>query len=105
MTSWRNFYKDHETEKALNSSEVYRNYIQAALEQEKQSKTDALEDKLDEDYDTLQAVEQFNMKILENPKLKAKFKQARDYLETHPEVVSKVDPSFIKGLKLLDLEE
>ena len=64
-------------------------------------KKEALENKLDEDFEAMKAVEQFNQKVASNPKLKMKLKQARDYLESHPEAAVNVDPKFIQGLQLL----
>jgi hypothetical protein len=50
-------------------------------------------------------VEAFRQKVANDPKLKAYLKKVANLLEQQPELKAKVDPNFIKGLELLDLED
>jgi len=97
--------KDHQTVRALESSEVWRNYSRAEMARDQQKEKCAIEAKLDEENQLLKAIDDFRAKIATNPKLKDKLQKAAKALEEYPELRDKVDPNFINGLNLLDFEE
>lgn len=103
---------DEMTWKACMSSEIFREYLTSELDREAEelriaeaAKKEELERKIDEDHETWQKLAEFRKKIAASPALKAKLRQAKAYLAEHPEMVEKVDAGFVRGLKLLDLDE
>jgi len=102
---WKEFFTDRQTERAMNSSEVWRNYSQAELARDVQREKRTEQEKLDRENALMQSIEDFRRKVAASPALKAKFKQAAQVLEQHPELRDKVDPNFIRGLELLDLDD
>jgi hypothetical protein len=102
---YKEFFTDRQTERVLNSSEVWRNYSQAELARDVLREKRALEAKLDQENQVLADIETFRQKVASNPKLKAYLKKVADLLEQQPELKAKVDPSFLQGLELLNLED
>lgn len=103
--AWKDFFTDHQTTRALNSSEVWRNYYQAEMARESLREKRALEEKLDSENRTLSELEGFRDKVASDPKLKNYLKKVISELERNPELKNGVDPSFLLGLELLDLED
>jgi len=102
---YKEFFTDRQTQRALNSSEVWRNYSQAELARDVLRTNRAEEERLDQENQLIANVEAFRQKVASNPKLKAYLKKVADLLEQQPELKAKVDPNFIQGLELLDLED
>jgi hypothetical protein len=50
-------------------------------------------------------IEAFREKVASDPALKAYLKKAADAIKQYPELKEKVDPNFLNGLALLDLED
>jgi hypothetical protein len=102
---YKEFFTDRQTQRVLDSSEVWRNYSQAELARDEIREKRALEAKLDSENEILDEIEEFREKVASNPALRAHLKRAAEALKAHPELVAKVDPNFLKGLSLLDLED
>jgi hypothetical protein len=102
---WKEFFTDHQTARALDSSEVFREYARAELARDELRKRAQAQNSMDARIQELNEIEEMNRKVASDPALKAKLRQARDYLEEHPEAVAGVDQNFVRGLSLLDLED
>src|SRR5690606_244078 len=102
---WKDFFTDHQTTRVMNSSEVWRNYSQAELARERRREKCALDGALDRENLVLSDLEAFREKVAGNPKLKAYLKKVANQLDEQPELKSGVDPNFLRGLELLDLED
>jgi hypothetical protein len=102
---YREFFRDRQTERVLESSEVWRNYKNAELTRDGIRHERALKEKLDAETRLLNEVEDFRQKVAENPKLKAYLQKCAAVLKQQPELRTQVDPNFLKGLDLLDLED
>jgi hypothetical protein len=102
---WKEFFKDSQTERAMNSSEVWKNYASSELKRDQLKREAQLERKLDEENAMYEQIEIFRKAVDSSPQLKEYFRKAAKALEANPELVSKVDPNFIRGLSLLDFEE
>jgi DNA repair protein RadC len=102
---WKDFFDDDQTRRVMNSSEVWRNYVQSELAREELQKANAVKRALDNENQLMADVEAFRQKVASNPALKAYLKKAQDVLKQHPELKEKVDPNFLTGLELLDLED
>ena len=102
---YKEFFRDRQTERVLNSSEVWRNYSQLELAHDAIREKNAMVQKLDDENEVLAGIEDFRQKVASNPKLKAYFQKVSKLLEEQPELRAKVDPTFLKGLELLDLED
>ena len=103
--AWKEFWlEDRETKRALDSSEVFRNYATAELKREALREAELEKTKVDDELALYENLEKFREVLSKSPALQAKFAAAKKALADHPELVSKVDPNFINGLKLLDLE-
>jgi hypothetical protein len=100
---WKEFFIDHDTERAFASSEVFQNYARAELAREEMRKASAIKQKLDEESELLDQLEAFKEKIASDPVLKLRFLKAKAALEANPELIKQVDPNFINGLKILNL--
>ncbi len=107
----RNYLADNMTRRAFNESEVFREYVKAEMARDAYNKKaealqalSAEERGIDEENQVLDQLDAFRKKVAENPALARKLKMAKEALEAHPELVEKVDPRFIDGIKLLDLE-
>lgn len=103
--AWKNFFDDDQTRRVLNSSEVWRNYVQAELERESLKKANTMQVILDRENQLMADVDAFRQKVADNPALKSYLKRAADVLKQHPELKERVDQNFLNGLELLDLED
>ena len=102
---WKDFFTDKQTARVMNSSEVWRNYSRDELARDALRERRAAEAKIDEENNLMASLEEFKQKVASDPKLKAELKKALATLKEHPELKSKVDPNFLNGLALLDLED
>ena len=102
---WQDFFKDHQTNRALASSEVWQNYLQAEVARDEIRNQIALEKKIDDENEAMAALDSFREKIANNPALKAKFKKVLATLEERPGLKEKTDPAFLHGLSLIDFED
>ena len=102
---YKEFFADRQTERVLNSSEVWRNYSQAELARDQIRQKKAVEDQLERENQLMADVEAFRQKVATNPELKDYLKKVATVLQQQPELKAKVDPNFLKGLELLDLED
>jgi hypothetical protein len=102
---YKDFFTDHQTNRVMESSEVWRNYSRSELARDDIRQKRAMDENLDKENKLMAQVEEFRQKIANNPELKAYFKKVKATLDAHPELISKVDPNFIKGIELLDLED
>lgn len=90
--------------KAAISSEVFRNYATAELQKEAANeKTD--EEELDIKLQAFEDLDKFQAKVNASPILKAAFKKMQDTFIKDPEYTSKVSPSFVEGVMMLQLED
>jgi hypothetical protein len=103
--AWKDFYKDKETWEAFNNSEVFKSFARAELERDKLRERRAAKKELDEEVRLEEQFEAFAKKVSESPELKAHLKRAKAALEKDPELAKKVDPGFVNGIKLLNLED
>lgn len=102
---YKEFFRDRQTERVLDSSEVWRNYSQGELARDALREKQSIEEKLDYENEVLAGIEEFRQKVAANPKLKAYFQKVANLLAKQPELRAKTDPNFLKGLDLLDLED
>jgi hypothetical protein len=102
---WQDFFTDHQTKRALASSEVWQNYLQAEVARDEIREQMALEKKLDDENEAMAALDDFREKIAANPALKAKFKNVLATLEERPDLKERTDPAFLHGLSLIDFED
>jgi uncharacterized membrane-anchored protein YjiN (DUF445 family) len=102
---YKDFFTDHQTRRVLESSEVWRNYSKSELARDEIRQKRATDEKLDTENKLMAQIEEFRQKVASNPELKAYFKKVKATLEAHPELTAKVDPNFISGIELLDLED
>lgn len=97
--------------KAAVSSEVFRNYViaqlqeEAAVEASKPTQEQIIEREAENMDQALTAMDQLEQQIRKSPKLLATFKKAKAMLLTHPELMEKTDPNFVRGIMMLDLPE
>lgn len=103
--AWKDFFTDYQTERAMNSSEVWRNYSITEMHRDVMKKKAELEAELDNENELMSAIDDFREKVATNPKLKSYLKRVAEFLEQYPELREKTDPNFINGLALLDLED
>lgn len=100
---WKDFFTDHQTARVMDSSEIWRNFSTAEMQRDSLRERHAAEAALDDETATLDSVEEFRQKVASNPALKERFEKAAEALRDHPELRSKVDPDFLRGLEMLDL--
>ena len=86
------------------SSEVFRNYVSNQLAKEASENKTAEQELMDEakimeEFDNLQK------RINESPKLKAGFKKLQDIFLKNAEYKETVDPKFVEGILLLEIDE
>lgn len=103
--AYKAFVRDDATEGALRSSEVFMAYREAELKREAELQKRAEADSLKEKADALHMFEVFDKKVASSPTLKAKFKQIKAHLDANPDVAAKVDPNFIEGISMLNLDD
>ena len=87
----------------MNSSEIWRNFSTEEMQRDSLREKRAAEAAIDEENSILDSVEDFRQKVASNPILKERFEKAAEALRAHPELRSKVDPNFLRGLEMLDL--
>lgn len=102
---YKDFFTDHQTRRVLDSSEVWRNYSRAEIARDEIRQKIATEERFDKENQLMAQIEEFRQKVASNPELKAYFKKAKAALEAHPELIAKVDPNFVAGIEMLDLED
>ena len=102
---WKDFFDDTQTRRAMNSSEVWRNYSQSELAREQIQKANAVTATLDHENQVMADIAAFRQKVADDPALKAHLKKAADVLKQHPELKEKVDQNFLNGLELIDFED
>jgi hypothetical protein len=102
---WKDFFTDHQTARVMNSSEVWRNYASAELARDNTRVKRAAEDALDRENQLMESVEAFRQRVAGDPKLKEQLVKAAQALKNNPELRDKVDPNFLAGLSMLDLED
>ena len=103
--AYKAFIRDDAADEALRSSEVFMAYRQAELKREAEVKVINAREKECEKEVALKAFDDFEKKIAYSPELKDKFRKIKAHLDAHPEVVPKVDPNFVAGINMLNLEE
>lgn len=108
--SWKSAFSDEMTKKALDSSEVFQNYIQQEMKKEAFYKSadhviSEIENRVAEEEAVLEKIEAFQNKVASDPVLRKRLKQARNVIEDNPQLAAKVDPDFISGLQLLYLDD
>ena len=103
--AWKEFFDDEMTWKAFNDSEVFQAYARAELSREAVRTGKAIEAELDMKSQAMQQLDEFQEKLDADPKLRERFKKAKAALDSDPELAKKVDPNFINGIRLLNLED
>jgi hypothetical protein len=101
---YKEFFRDRQTERAFKDSEVWDIYSRYEMANDRAREKRAMEEKLDRENEVMRDVEQFRQKVASDPKLKAYFQKVAALLEQQPELRAKVDPKFLAGLELLDLD-
>lgn len=101
---YKEFFRDRQTERALNDSEVWGIYSRYEMANDLAREKRAMEEKLDRENEVFDSVDKFRQKVANDPKLKAYFQKVAALLERQPELRAKVDPNFLAGLELLDLD-
>jgi hypothetical protein len=104
----RSFLADDMTRKACEDSEIFMNYARSEMARERAENrkiAEKIEQMAREEDIVLTQLDDFRKKVAENPALAKKLKQAKVALEADPELAKKVDPNFIEGIKLLNLED
>lgn len=102
---YKDFFTDHQTSRVLEGSEVWRNYSKAEIARDEIRQKRATDEKLDAENKLMASIEEFRQKVANNSELKAYFKKVKATLESNPELIQKVDPNFVAGIELLDLED
>lgn len=98
-------FKNDDLERAYAASPIfteYRNRMAYHDAQIKKLEAQEAEDKKEKAIKQFAALEKY---VDGNPALKKKLREAKAYLIANPHEVSKVNPHFINGLNMLDLEE
>jgi hypothetical protein len=95
---------------AAMSSEIFREWLSHEIQREKTAEASApseaekvASDLLEQDRVEAE-VEVWRQKVAASPDLKAHFQRAKKALAENPGLVDRVDPAFVAGLELLDLE-
>lgn len=101
---YKEFFRDRQTERAFADSDVWKIYSKYEMANDHVREKRAVEEKLDRENELMEAVEEFRAKVAGNPDLKAYFQKVAVLLQQQPELKDKVDPSFLQGLELLDLD-
>ena len=103
--AWKEFLHDDMTWKAFNDSEVFQAYAKREMQREASRKVAVKEAALDEEARLLKQLDDFQEKLEASPELLSRLKKAKAALEANPELAKQVDPNFIAGIKLLNLED
>ena len=102
--AYKAFTRDDADKASLRNSEVFQSY--AAAESEREQKLAAINERVKkaEEDKAFEAFEQFEQKVKSSPELLQKFREVRAALNANPELIDQVDPSFVAGIDMLDLE-
>jgi len=85
---------------AAMSSEVFRNYAMGELRKEMQQAQNTVnKDAALDDF------EAFQRRVNASPRLQQEFKKLQQVFTTDPEYTAKVDPQFVEGVLLLNVED
>ncbi len=103
--AYKAFIRDDAGEQALNNSEIFMAYKRAEeIREQELAIINAQEAELEKEA-VLNAFEDFQNKIDNNPELKAYLKKVKAHLDDNELAASKTDPNFITALNLLNFEE
>jgi len=89
---------------AAMSSEVFRNYAQNELLKEAQEEAQAAAKIISKDS-ALDNFEGLQRRVNASPKLRGVFKKLQQAFTSNPEYTAKVDPNFVEGVLLLNVED
>lgn len=95
---------------AAMDSEIFREYVNNELRKEAEAVAaqkptlESMEKELDEELAANAQLEEFQKKVDASPALKEYFKRCKAALKADPSLHKKVDPKFISGVMMLDLE-
>jgi hypothetical protein len=120
---------DDQDWKAAMSSEIFREFVAAEIKKEAQAETRQKEDdmtvirqyiagqirneaaqvksaeiEVDARADAFSEFDEFEAKVKSSPEMLLKFKQAKRALIENPELLDKVDPKFVKGIMMMEIE-
>lgn len=82
------------------SSEIFRTYLKGEIQKEAE-KTKTAEDELQ----VMEEFEEFQKRVNASPKLRNVFKKLQQSFINDPESTNKVDPKFVEGVLLLNIED
>jgi len=85
---------------AAMSSEIFRNYAQNELLKETRIIKEAVSEN-----DVLDNFEGLQKRVNASPKLRGAFKQLQQLFTSNPDYTAKVDPNFVEGVLLLNVED
>ena len=106
--AWKDYWlSDRETENAFASSEVFQIFArdEARRDAEKSDLFKLAEEELDDELRAEAELEKFKKRVASSPLLRARLLLAKRALEENPSLLTKTDPTFVRGLELLDLDE
>lgn len=86
---------------AAMSSEIFREYLAAELQKQAQAKSEPQVDS----EEVMDQWDQLESQIQSNPKLVQAFSALRQKFIDDPDYAEQVNPSFVKGVFMLDLPE
>jgi hypothetical protein len=89
---------------AAMSSEVFRGYLAGQLAKEAMPKPQVQEPEVDKG-EVLEQLSALEAHINSSPQLRTAFAALRKKFVEDPEYTAKVDPLFVKGVLMLDLEQ
>ena len=84
-------------------SEIFRGYLAAELQKEAANKKTA-EQIAQEELDTLNSFEEFQLKVNSSKKQKAVFKHLQTLFQTNEKYAATVDPKFVELVLLLNID-
>ena len=103
--AYKAFTRDDAAERALSSSEIFMAYRQAEIRREHELKHINAQESEAQKEEALKAFDAFEKNVNASPVLKQKLKEAKAALDASPELSAKVDPNFIAGLNMLNLDD
>ncbi len=86
------------------SSEVFREYLKGELVREAMPQPQIQEPQVDKG-EVLEQLSALEAHINSNPKLRTAFAALRKKFVEDPDYTAKVDPIFVKGVLMLDIEQ
>jgi hypothetical protein len=101
-------FEDKLGRQVMENSEVFMGFAKNLLLKDQMDKEDAIVTALEQKNAEQDMLESLQKKVYSNSILRQKLAQARNFIEENEgntDVISKIDPNFIKGLALLDLGE